>query len=275
MKFSSIIYREQRYYMRSFPICCMHFDTPSRQVKSVQTAFQLVNVLQKYGYATPTELTEQLELSKSSIHNYLVTLERMGYVVSEGRNYRLGLRFLTHGIAAKNSLSVTTAIVPKLQSTAEELSQPMWWIAEEFGRGLFLEGSTLDDRTNSYGIIGKRSYLHTHAPGKAILAESSDEYIEQIFQYHGLPEQTEKTTTDVDTLFDEIAEIRSRGFAVSDGEAALGIISIGTGFRDSENRTHAFGVFGDSREFTDSVVEQIGTELMNAVSSLENRFQLE
>jgi IclR family acetate operon transcriptional repressor len=253
----------------------MHFDTPSRQVKSVQTAFRLVHILQALGSATPTELTEQLDLSKSSIHNYLTTLERMGYVVNERGSYRLGLRFLTHGIAAKSSLGVMTSLMPMLQSITDKLSQPTWWIAEEFGRGLFLKKSLPDSQMNTYGSVGKRSYLHTHAPGKAILAQSSDQYVERIIKYHGLPELTEKTTTDVDTLFDEIKEIRSRGFAVSDGETVLGIISIGAGFRDSEDRTHAFGIFGDSREFTDTLVEDIGTELMNAGSSLENRLQAE
>lgn len=253
----------------------MHPNTPSRQVKSVRTALRLVNVIQILGHATPTQLTEQLDLSKSSVHNYLTTLEQVGYVVNEDGSYRLGLRFLTHGIAARSSLGVGAPLMPTLRSVAEDLSQPTWWVAEEFGRGVFLEASTPTEQTNTYGSVGKRSYLHTHAPGKAILAQSADEYVKRIIEYHGLPEQTERTTTNADALFDELREIRDRGFAVSDGEAALGIISIGAAFRDREDRMHAIGIFGESREFTDTYAEEIGTTLMNTVNSLEESLQRE
>lgn len=248
-------------------------NTPSRQVQSVKTAFTIINVLQNRGSATPTQLTEQLDLSSSSVHNYLSTLEHEGYVVNESGRYRLGLRFLTHGIAAKNALGSQNAINETLQSLAAESSYPIWWVTEEFGRGFFLDGITPDGRTNTYGSIGKRSYLHTHAPGKAILAKFSDEHVNQIIDRYGLPEQTMRTTTDVDTLFEELQTVRDRGFVVSDGEAVLGILSLGAAFRGAEDRVHAIGVFGNSRDFAGTEAEDMGRRLRDTVNSLERGLQ--
>lgn len=246
-------------------------NSPSRRVKSVETAFELIDRLQALGGATPAQLTEELDLSKSSVHNYLTTLEMEGYVVNDAGRYRLGLRFLTHGTAAKNMAGVERPIIQTLQSTAEELSQSTWWVTEELGRGYFLEYADADDELPVYGSVGKRSYLHTHAMGKAVLAMSSEEYVELVADFHGLPEQTRRTTTDLEELLDELESIRERGFAVSEGEAVLGILSVGVGFRDAADRRHAIGVFGHSRDFAGNHPEHIGEQLLEAVDELEGR----
>lgn len=250
-------------------------DPPSRQVKSVRTAFEIINIIQNLGSTTPSELANELDISKSSAHNYLATLQADGYVVNEDRSYRLGLRFLTHGIAAKKTLSLQKPVVSTLHSISKSIGYPAWWVAEELGRGIFLEGEIPDEQTSTYGDTGKRSYLHTHALGKAILAESPDQYIEQIVDRHGLPEQTMRTTTNPDALFDEIEEVREQGFTISDGEAVLGILSVGVGFQDNQGRIYAIGIFGNSRELAGNQAEEIGRELINFVDLLEQKLHAE
>lgn len=196
-------------------------NSPSRRVKSVEATFELIDRLQALGNATPARLTEELDLSKSSVHNYLKTLEIAGYVVNDDGRYRLGLRFLTHGTAAKNMAGVERPILQTLRSSAAELSQSTWWVAEELGQGYFLEYAD-DDEPPVYGSVGKRLYLHTHAMGKAMLAISSDEYVEWVADFHGLPDQTCRTTTVLEDLSAELEAGRKRGFAATDGEAVLG-----------------------------------------------------
>ncbi len=246
-------------------------DPPSRQVKSVRNAFCLVNLIQSLGNATPSELIARSDLSKSSVHHYLSTLESMGYVIKEGAGYRLGTRFLTHGIAAKKSMGVQRAVIQTLETVSQEVSSPTWWVAEEFGRGMFLDVSISANQNPIYGSIGKRSYLHTHGLGKAILASLSREYVERIIEYHGLPERTIRTTTDEDALFRDLDEIHNKGYAVSDGETALGIRSVGASFRDRDDRVHAIGIFDDTREITGSHVVDIGQMLMTSAATLEDQ----
>jgi len=248
-------------------------NTPSRQVKSVQTAFTLLDRLQSLGGATPTQLTEELDLSKSSIHNYLATLEAEGYVVNDDGTYRLGLRFLTHGASAKSVAGLGELAARTVARIQEELEQPTWWITEEDGRGYFLDCAVPDAATEQYGKVGKRSYLHTHAPGKAILAHAPDEYVERIADHHGLPELTPRTTTTLNNLREDLTEVRDRGFAISRGEAVLGILSIGVEFRDENDRQHAIGVFGHTRNFAGNRAENIGQQLIGQVRGLEQELQ--
>lgn len=251
------------------------FSTPaSRPVKSVQTGFRIIHVLQNHDGATLNDLSEQLGLAKSTVHNYLRTLESMGYVVNHDDTYRLGLRFFTHGMAAKSGLRSANLVERALEEVAREVSQAVWWVVEEFGRGIFVEKAVPDDCQRIYGRIGKRSYLHTHAPGKAILAALPEEYLQQIIDYHGLPVHTTHTTVDAENLREQLERIRERGYAQSDGEAVLGVQSVGVAFEDPSDRTHAIGVFGYSHDFggeqfDESIPSLLRTTVDDLVASFE------
>lgn len=241
----------------------------SRQGNSDRAAFKIIDRMQALGEAKPSRLTEELKLSKSSVHNYLATLQMEGYVVNDGGRYRLGPGFLTPGVALKNTKSTETPIRRTLQSTAGALSQPVWWIAKKLGRGYFLQNPVPNEDTSGYANVENRSYLHTHTLGKAILAISFNAYIEQVAEHHGLPERTRQTTTELDVLLTEIETVRELGFAVIEGEAVLSLLSIGVGFWDSADRRHTIGVFGHSLDFAGNQPEHIGERLVEIVKRLE------
>lgn len=245
-------------------------ESSSREVQSVRTAFRVVATIQERDGATLQDLTAQLDIAKSTVHNYLGTLQSLGYVVEHEGAYRLGLRFLTHGMAARNSVVGSEAVSHALPSVAEEVSRPAWWVAEECGRGLFVEKGVPGGAGETYGRVGKRSYLHTHAPGKAILARLPEAYRQQIVRHHGLPDLTSQTTTDPDALLAELEAIRERGYAVSEGGAALGVQSVGVAF-EVRGTVHALGVFGYSHDFSRNTLEDdIPTLLRDAVEGVEN-----
>lgn len=241
---------------------------PAREVQSVRTAFRIVRAVQDMDGVTRQELSSQLELAKSTIHNYLSTLEAMGYVVEQDGAYRLGLRFLTHGMAARNAQHYREGVSASLTDIAETISQPAWWIVEELGRGVFVDVATPADGGPMYGKVGKRSYLHTHAPGKAILARAPTAQLENIVDHHGLPVHTRETITDIDALRDDLATVRNRGYAVSRGEAALGVRSVGVAFEGPHERLHGLGVFGYSHDFSTSVDRDVPTVLQDAAAEL-------
>jgi DNA-binding IclR family transcriptional regulator len=242
---------------------------PSRKIKSVQNAIEILNVIQRLGMAAPEQMDKQIDMARSSLHNYLTTLEYNGYIVKESGHYRLGLRSFTHGVAAKNSLDIGVDMDERVEAITEELSQPAWWGMDELGRCYFLEGAKPDDQLYIYGNVGKRSNLHTNALGKSILALAPPEYIERVVERHGLPKQTNRTIVDQEALHAEIDNTRERGYSVSNGESVLGILSIATGFHDSNGRRHAIGIFADSRKFSSDRMADAGEQLIDHVSTIE------
>lgn len=220
----------------------------SREVQSVRRAFEIVSVLQDFDGATLQELATHLDIAKSTIYNYLGTLQSMGYVVERDGTYRLGLRFLTHGMAAQSGVPRAERFAAALETAASTLSRPTWWAVEEQGRGIFVDVATPTDERPLYGRVGKRSYLHTHAIGKAMLGEMAPEAVDQIVDLHGLPELTSETITSNDRLRTELDEIRRKGYATSDGECALGVQAIGVAFADPAGMIHGIGTFNHAHD---------------------------
>jgi DNA-binding IclR family transcriptional regulator len=105
---------------------------------------------------------------------------------------------------------------------------------------------------------------------KSILTLCSVKYVEQISDYHELPEQTSGITTNIIELQEELVGIHNRGFAVSEGEKnVLGILSVGAKFEDIGGRRHAIGAFGHSRNFSGNRADNIGRQLVSQVRKLK------
>jgi DNA-binding IclR family transcriptional regulator len=242
-------------------------STSPRRVQSVETGFEIITILQNQDGATIDELAARLDLAKSTVHNYLGTLHELGYVVKRDGTYQPGLRFLTHGMAAKSRFRAGDLITEALSMVSEETTHHVWWIVEELGRGIFLDFASVSD-TQPYGRIGKRSYLHAHAPGKAILASLTPEEFEQVVEHHGLPSFTLETITDVDDLAAQLDQIREKGYAVSEGEASLNIRSVGVAFDGPEGSRHGLGVFGYAHEFQGKPEADIATTLQEAADEI-------
>lgn len=250
----------------------MDTDESSRAVKSVHTAFQILSTIQNRNRVTIQELSSEIGIARSTAHNHLETLRSMGYITKRSNSYQLGLRLLTHGMAARETLPGKGKIISTLEDVSEELSHPVWWIVEEQGRGIFAaRAGDGEVEERGYAKVGKRSYLHTHAPGKAILAKLSEESVQSIVDQHGLPILTKKTTTDPEKLSDELDEVREKGYAFCDGEVALGIQSVGAAFTGPEERMYALGLFGYSHEFHGQRIDtDIATQLHETAKHLEN-----
>ena len=204
----------------------MALKETGRKVKSVQTALRIVEHLQEHDGATLTELCEYFDFARSTAHSYLSTLESMEYVTKDGDEYRISLKFLSHGVAAKNSVSVSRVSKPTLERIAEEMGVVAWLVVEEHGHAVYLDKAIADDAVQTYGRVSKRTHMHTIAGGKAILSHMKESDREAILDNYGLESMTDQTVTDSEALREELRRIREAGYATSTHEAALGVASV-------------------------------------------------
>lgn len=193
-----------------------------RRVKTADTVFGIVESIQKLDGAGVTELSDELGLAKSTVHDHLSTMVDKEYLVKDGQTYRLGLKFLNHGIYTRDSLDLLPTVQPNLKQMAKETGEIAWLLVEEYGQGVYLSKAKGDRAVQPYGKIGNRVDLHSIAAGKAILAHLSEERMREIIERHGLEPQTEETITDVDQLIEELESIRQSGIAFNDGESLAG-----------------------------------------------------
>jgi DNA-binding IclR family transcriptional regulator len=192
-------------------------------VSATKTVFEIVQALQKLDGAGITELATELDKSKGSVHNHLSTLYEMGYVTKEGSTYRVAIRFLEHGIYARQRQPLYESGRPEVDALAEETGEMANLLVEEHGKGIYLHRATGEKAVNVDAQIGTLVHLHNTALGKAILAHLPRSRAEAILDRHGMPQTTERTIDDRDALFERLDRVRERGVAFDDEERLPGL----------------------------------------------------
>lgn len=240
-------------------------------VKTAQTTFRILEALKERNGATVTELTESFDLSKSSIHNYLSTLEQDGYVVKDDNTYRVGLRLLDLGGHARRHRHIYDIAKDEVTSLADETGEMANLLVEEKGRGVYLHRANGKNAVKTDSYIGQRVYLHNTALGKAILAHLPEERVDEILDQHGMPRTTPNTITDRDELFAELERVREEGVAFDDEARVKGLRCIAVPIVNNDDTVEgAISVSGPTSRLQDErFEEELPEKLKNAANVIE------
>lgn len=241
-------------------------------VKSVVTTFDILQTLRRLDGAGVTELSNELDLPKSSVYNYLSTLEQEEYVVKEDGTYHLGLRFLDLGRYVRERDDLYETARPEMESIAEGTDELVNLLVEEHGQGVYVCRVRGDQAVNVAAGTGHRVALHNTGLGKAVLAYLPEDRVDEILDNHGMSADTEHSITDRGELKDELAEIRDRGVAFDREERIGGLCCAAVPILDLEDRPiGALSVAGPTSRMKG---ERLESELPELLKSAANVIEL-
>ena len=171
---------------------------------------------------THTELVRELQLSKSSAHNLLTTLESLGWVRRDprGRAYRLGGGLVRLGAFAVKQVDALALAIERTHEIAGEHHLTVI-AAQPLGRGdVEVVQVAFPDDTHVGVALGTRYSWFDGAVGKVLLAREAPEEAEALVRERArqIPAHTERTLTDPDALLAEVEHVRNVGYGASIGE---------------------------------------------------------
>ncbi len=191
-------------------------------IKAAKISMDIVETVRDLDGAGVSEVANELDRPTSTVHDHLRTLEQEQYLVKQGEKYHVSTRFLQLGDQARSRRKVFEIARPEINELAEKTGEHANLMIEEHGLGVFLYRARGSDAVQLDTHAGMRVPLQTTALGKAIMAHRPREEVEAILDRHGLPEVTENTVTDRDTLFEQLEAIRERGYSYDDEERVRG-----------------------------------------------------
>ncbi|MDJ1433791.1 IclR family transcriptional regulator [Halostagnicola sp. A-GB9-2] len=206
--------------------------TESDTIKSDETLLGIINVLYNRGRTTVTEVTDAVDVSKSTVHRHLATLQKHNYVTKEGTEYALGFRFLDLGGHVRHRDPIYKQVKSLVRNIAEETGEFVGFLVEEHGLGTYIYSEWGSEGVGNDVRIGRRIHLHQSAAGKAILAHLPEERTAAIIDKHGLPKRTPETITSRDELERNLETIRERGYAYAHSEHTEGLWAVGVPVHD-------------------------------------------
>lgn len=242
----------------------------TKTLTTVEKAFRIVEALKSSDGAGVTELAEQLDMSKSTVHIHLQTLEQRGYVTSNHGKYELSLQFLNLGEYVKQAHPLYEVAQPVVEELAEETGEWVGCAVEQHGVGTFLCISRGERALKTRAHLGAHMYLHLNAQGKAILAHLPEERIDEVLNCRGLPKFTANTITDRTQILEELEEGRERGLFFGNGGFRSGIASVGAPLLGEDKVYGSLGIFGPERRMKEDYLDpNITDQLLVAANTIE------
>lgn len=179
-----------------------------------------------------SELSRELELSRSTAHRYIATLARLGYLQQDpdSKRYRLGPKVLDLGFSAINSMDLREVAAPHLRQLSDETGYTVNLAILDGTDVVYIERCRTarpGQREIDLNLhVGARLPAYCTAMGKAILAFIPEDRLDEVIEHIDFAPRGPNTITDPEAFREELARIRDSGLAVNDEELAYGLRSI-------------------------------------------------
>lgn len=245
-----------------------------RPVRSTRRSLRIIEYVHEQGSARLTDVADALDIGHSTALNHLTTLEREDVLVRTDGEYKLGMKLLKYGMAARRNIPFVQPIRRHVFELAGRLELETEFLVEEHGRVVSImdtgHNPTKHSTTDASLSVGTFYPMTCTASGKAILAEMTDERVEEVLDTWGLPEETPYSITDREVLYEQLAEIRERGYSVTNQELIEGFDNIGATITHPDGMTlGAITVGWPTYHFEGDVSQRIVDELLETTAAVE------
>jgi IclR family pca regulon transcriptional regulator len=230
-------------------------DSPRPSDSYVQSFARGLDVLRSFGSQAPgqtlSEAAERVGMTRAGARRILLTLQTLGFVEMEGRQFRLTPKVLELGYAYLSSQPWWSLSQPVLEELTLQL--------KESTSGAVLDGADIVYvlRVPTHKIMSINLGVGTRLPawctsmGRVLLAALPEDEREQRVAAMQMVARTPKTITDPDELLMQLAKVRRQGYAVINEELELGLLSMAVPLRDRSGRVvAAINVSAQARQTT-------------------------
>jgi IclR family pca regulon transcriptional regulator len=188
---------------------------------------------------TLSEVARLTGVSRAAARRSLITLQTLGYVGSDGRQFYLTPRVLMLGYAYLSSLSLADVAQAHLSDLANDVHESCSASVLD-GSDIVYVARAATKRIMTISLsVGTRLPAYATSMGRVLLAALPSDRLDAYLEATTLAPLTERTIVDQDRLRAEVARTRSRGWCLVDQELEDGVRSIAVPVHDSAGRVVA------------------------------------
>ena len=229
------------------------------KVQSVDKALNIMKLLAEKGQDMKlTEIAEELDINKSTLHGLMSTLRFHGFVDQDDdtQKYKLGIYLIQLGELAAKSLDIIKLTSPTIDQVSKRLEETVH-IGQLDGRDvIYVNKKESEQSMRIYTTIGTRNLAHCTGVGKAIMAFKVDENF-----INSIPDKLEaitaKTITSKKKLLKDFEQIRERGYAFDDEENNVGLTCVAAPIFDHSGKVrYGISVSGPTIRMTDGKIQE-------------------
>jgi IclR family pca regulon transcriptional regulator len=216
---------------------------PARDSDFVQSLDRGLAVIRAFGpdreRLSLSEVARATGLTRAAARRFLLTLVKLGYVRSDGREFSLRPSVLELGYAYLSGLALPEVAEPHLEDLSARLHESSS-ISVLDGHYIVYVARVATKRIMTVAIsVGTRFPAYAASMGRVLLAGLPPEELERYLAEAKFEAFTERTVTDPDRLRQIVAQVRRDGYSIIDQELEHGLRAIAVPIRDSSGTVTA------------------------------------
>jgi IclR family pca regulon transcriptional regulator len=254
-------------------------STPRPGDTYVQSFARGLQVIRSFSAKAPqqtlSEVAQRTGLTRAGARRILLTLEGLGYVRCNGRQFSLAPRILDLGFAYLSSLPLWNLAEPVMEKLVEDL--------KESCSAAVLDGADVvyvlripTHKIMSINLgIGSRLPAYCTSMGRTLLAELDNQSLDDVLRNSPPVRRTERTIVDTVALKAQLAKVREQGWCIVDQELEEGLVSLSAPIRDRAGRAiAAMNISGQANRTPSAfMIEHFLPKLRQAAADISRMLQ--
>jgi IclR family pca regulon transcriptional regulator len=205
-------------------------DSPARNSDFVQSLDRGLAVIRAFGpdreRLSLSEVARATGLTRAATRRFLLTLVKLGYVRSDGREFSLRPRVLELGFAYLSGLAMPEIASPHLEELVAKVRESSS-ISVLDGHHIVYVARVPTKRIMTVAIsVGTRFPAYATSMGRVLLAGMSPEDLDRYLAEADLAPITARTVTEPGRLREIVGEVGRQGYAIVDQELEEGLRAI-------------------------------------------------
>jgi IclR family pca regulon transcriptional regulator len=181
---------------------------------------------------TLAELAELTGFSRPAVRRFLITLERMGYVRSDGGRWSLTPRVLSIGQHYTETSALIELAQPHLLALVEQTAESASLATLDGDEVVYVARVPVRRIMSINVAVGTRVPAHATSMGRVLLAWAPPAVVDEVLARRPPRAVTPHTLTDVDDIRKELTRVRAQGWSIVSEELEAGLLSASAPVRD-------------------------------------------
>jgi IclR family pca regulon transcriptional regulator len=181
---------------------------------------------------TASQAGERCGLTRTATRRYLLTLEHLGYVATDGKLFWLTPRVLRLGQSYLESARLPRIVQPFLQRVTAGTQESAYVSVMDGDEIVYIARNGSNRVMNTGYVLGARVQAQVTAAGLLMLSLRDQAWIDHWLATHELKAYTSFTISSKERMRIEMARVRAQGWALSEQQLDLYFRGVAVPLRD-------------------------------------------
>ena len=198
-------------------------------INSLLRGLQIMELVAQHKQIGVREISRQLDIPRSTVSRLANNLVKSGFLFQEPqtRDFRLSFKLFRLGKRAIDNFNVRDFALPVMGEIARQTHETVNLYIPYEDELLLIEKIDATHALKIYTRIGDRLPIYCTSVGKVLLAWLDESERKDLLLRTELRPFTPKTIYHPDELEEEVVNIRGKGYALSNEEFNIGVLSVG------------------------------------------------